>query len=1832
MSSNDPIDILSDVEEETAAKSLDLTKYIRRGLQYHDVPPNVEAARKRLLQLPESVAPHIPPKTLMVAELQHHDLPPVSSARGMQGYHFTDDPPSRDINEMLPFLVVPARAVSEQLLKNIGQAWFDGKTSIRTPLHPDVCFPFFTLTFWLAIAEAVESKDAWIAAEVSLNQLGDSKEERACKLTIEGLWRVLPWQGKTCSFPTVDLARLFTEEYLHSGIVDALLAVLAFRLRGTSIQDTLLADTWFAEMLGLYHPIVDGKPTGTILTNKSAQRELRKYATWAQNPDHRKLYCVLYRHPDHWTTSAVDFHNFTVMYGDGLHWQRPAEFFNALKAWLAESSETQFRVTDNLPCAEQTDGSNCGIIAVNCIAHNIFGDALWTRKNARLLRAKAFCDIVKHARLLEVHEKPVVDVNDPVENLLAVRLDFNSGILSDSEVQMDVDEDSDGELRLEPTGHAASMSEPMTEMVLKGGEEVVATAVHVQSDNVVVGVKRRASSDELDERKGKALKTAESGDAPSARAPLFAQLLSKPQNAARPPKPRIPTPPPNVGISASATKARELRQKAKSGKLKPSAARTRNFREKCREKDPDAQFNDQSSEVQHSVCRRWVKMKEPFNTDRFKQHVDKANCAPPKLEPPKKKVPMASTKAPPLDGSNALLSFLKPAPPVRAPKPPSLPPLVKVKRPCPGLTPRFDKLIGVYQTRSAGHGGGGKQLAVYTEQLFPGQAFKSLTKPQQDTVYAARGHDRQWRNDFTPGNMASFASGDIPCLKFVEVSPGKDDELQPCAPCLMVYHSPSFQKAIKTPLPVPENMKYVPTRDQNAHVGKLYAKFQGLEALFNENNADSIEMRFIKKVIDGVFKGDNLLAGILQSKVLVHDRISKGRKLTNLKHHEDLDAIGGLVYAISPHCYRELKKAGVVWRSERSIQKKISSAPRFPIGFKPQTYDNAKKYCADYGYPLGAPVSVAVDDTKLHAALRPFYDGPKKKWYIVGTTGEPMEVMDPDEINSILEELRRTGELATKLRLWIMQIPLSKIPSLVLAVKAIGNKVKGKQLAVWQLELMRGLISHGFRVAGSGGDGASVERECQRLTLDAGTKVEHRIKHPDPESELPEIVVSLASLDGNIWAEFQDSKHGRKTFRNGASSGAKAFILGNHLVYFEQIYDLAYAEDYFSPLYPRDVKENRDRQDDRAAARLFSGAMVEQAAEDPDKYLGLVVYLVVFGDMIDAYQSRTASHVERAKMIIRAHLFLETWRLFLAKAGYSESRHFISKEAYAISKILINGLLGLQIIHRDHLGDRKMPFLPWLYSSEPNEHTFAAFRLHSPDFTFQQALLMIPKIRTYMQSSVRSPIDPATFKESANGYCLTYFAADDVDLSLLCQQPLDVSYSTAYRAADEENTCLWTLLGVHPAALRAAPSPTSITPSPQPDSDLQHLYMTEDDFANRAVDPLTAMEEIQLHINEAKKATGLSRDEDIKYDNLLFASVALSLEELRQIEDMPEEDHDPARCEEVRCEVSAALSATPGALVSLRMTHAAKDLPKDAPAQPPVSGPCVDVTSSDLGPLVRLRNEHQTREARMGVRNYTIAGTYKNRKTGIVKELTLPQRIAQRLGGLQRLDTEQGLSSGNVRNQRWKKDTSSVAAPPKTGNAANAEVTAAGRAKEIIKRRSAAFKHLKCAALIGTVRLSAMQPLKKGSFVFAMVGKELILGRVITMYAKKGSKASAYSFITTAENIGSVFYVVCQTYEHLRLRDFRRTPLRHAALGSVSRFAHLTAHSILTILPPERDCTVVKEYEMTLSIGQEAYAVFKSLQDEREKIAKAVATLNTVKGKGGKSKDIQELEEDEEDT
>jgi hypothetical protein len=372
---------------------------------YIDLESDNEATR-RLLEIPTSVLSHLPPKTLPISQLLLYNLPPIAQNDTPAALEqvYTTEEPTQNIEYLLPYLAVPSRPTLHKMVSSFEQAWLEGNKSLRTSVNPEITYPFWTLTYWGEILDASEAKAKWLRAERWLHQTGQTAEEADLKLQVRGIWSVVRWHGNLQGFaglPVGGLAELFSSDYLDSRVIDAMLTLLSLRGRLAG-DETLIIGTTFGDFIRLLPPIIDGVSAGPILASAGGQKYLEKYGSWFRDGDHKKLYTILYRDPNHWTTARVNFEDKRVQYGDGLKWDRPEDFFEGLQSWIGDYHGAEFPVTDDLPCAPQTDGFNCPIIAVNTIAHNEFGDQLWTKKRAKAMRMKAFCDIVKYTLSVEV--------------------------------------------------------------------------------------------------------------------------------------------------------------------------------------------------------------------------------------------------------------------------------------------------------------------------------------------------------------------------------------------------------------------------------------------------------------------------------------------------------------------------------------------------------------------------------------------------------------------------------------------------------------------------------------------------------------------------------------------------------------------------------------------------------------------------------------------------------------------------------------------------------------------------------------------------------------------------------------------------------------------------------------------------------------------------------------------------------------------------------------------------------------------------------------------------------------------------------------------------------------------------------------------------------------------------------------------------------------------------------------------------------------------------------------------------------------------------------------
>lgn len=246
-------------------------------------------------------------------------------------------------------------------------------------------------------------------------------------------------------------------------------------------------------------------------------------------------------------------------------------------------------------------------------------------------------------------------------------------------------------------------------------------------------------------------------------------------------------------------------------------------------------------------------------------------------------------------------------------------------------------------------------------------------------------------------------------------------------------------------------------------------------------------------------------------------------------------------------------------------------------------------------------------------------------------------------------------------------------------------------------------------------------------------------------------------------------------------------------------------------------------------------------------------------------------------MALRARYFLDAWAQFLDVAGYKQSQYFLSREAVDIARILIEGIISLIIVHRDHVPDN-FPLLPWFHSSEPCEHTFGNARKIVKDFTMLDFIFMIAKLRVTMRQAVlrAKSSDP---KARAEGYSHTYYDNTGANLLNLAVYPSDTEIAPAAELAAAESDALISLLGLAPEQLhrKQAAAIPSIGAWYSDDADGEP---DEDEEFDDAQGPSDA-EQLQALIDEQERADAPMRSARVDREimSLTCASIAVTVDE-----------------------------------------------------------------------------------------------------------------------------------------------------------------------------------------------------------------------------------------------------------------------------------------------------------------------------------------------------------------
>ncbi|KAG2145165.1 hypothetical protein DEU56DRAFT_899942 [Suillus clintonianus] len=697
-------------------------------------------------------------------------------------------------------------------------------------------------------------------------------------------------------------------------------------------------------------------------------------------------------------------------------------------------------------------------------------------------------------------------------------------------------------------------------------------------------------------------------------------------------------------------------------------------------------------------------------------------------------------------------------------------------------------------------------------------------------------------------------------------------------------------------------------------------------------------------------------------------------------------------------------------------------------------------------------------------------------------------------------------------------------------------------------EIIGGLRRHQIPIVSYACDGTKVERAVQRIVVrDADSVIVYGIE--SPFAGMSAIRLEIPVHHGQALVNIQDPKHGLKTFRNNLFSGARLLILGNYTALFAHIRAMAFEDG--TPLYHRDV-EKLDRQDDNAAARLFSSATLKFLVEHHPDHVGEIVFLFIHGEIVDAYQHRSISHCERVKMVLRARYFYDGWRLYLAKIGYKENKYFMSRESTDIVMRLIDGLISLVIVYHDYLPDDH-PLLPWLHTSEPCEHSFANLRNIKKDFVMLDAYYAIPKLHAKLQEEVLRQRSP-NFKARAQGYTITYFYDHTVDIPELSQYPSDTDIQEASQDAAHEAQSLLALCGISPGLLMQTQS--IVLPSIvhfDGGMDISDSDNGGDESENESVVDRDADAEEQCEAQLLDTLMKLAEDDDIsrtekqrnKLLQLTFAAIALDTDEQQCIRKFAEDE------DEDDTEICAHEFAQIEHCLSLPAVRLADNLSK------PMGLGTFPIQALDIDALVRIRSNHETEQAKKGIRTgraqlNDIAGNVLSERRRLIREFQVVLKEQQ----------GRAIGTGLERAARWTEQV------PQAGNSANAANAAKAVVKRAMLRRKSVFKtaRLPLLAILNDARITLLRPLKDGDFGIVFTEQwGLRVGRVVAIYSKGGGKNGKHGAVESVDAIAAISYLGVQLYQQHFRQYFRSLP-DATSIFQCRQFAFLPSTAFLCLL------------------------------------------------------------------
>ncbi|KAF5334602.1 hypothetical protein D9611_012013 [Ephemerocybe angulata] len=680
-----------------------LEPWIGKGKTYKDVPDDIADAVTARVTLSSTGLEHLLPSVVgcTIQQLVSHELPKRSHATTIfnprSRYH--PNQPTTTLSVLLKCSdwCIPPQATLDGLRDVSGQAILDGCNSIKVWDMKDAIYaPLSVIGLWAFLLVASTSQAKWKLALQWLNSaaVDTSLKERA----ISAMGRV-QWQGKLPAISDwLDVSRapeFLSNSYLSTSHVNAMLYLVRERVSRTSAisSTTLISSTDLADRLS---------HTDTTYPKNSIFEAQTFGNQFSSEPQRYQLLTVAYSPPNHWAAMRLDLRgkNISGSWGDSLGWKQPKKLVKGIGIWLDYHVPLRrYTFSDDLPCAVQTDSFSCGIVAVNALKHNLFGDPLWTAQSAAKLRIKEFCDIM--------------DSEYPCPNIQPSLAETSSERTLISAVPLEIPRPVQG--LLVPT--------PSTQDK---------RSVHPFFGAPRQPPKRKPSP--TNETSSKPTK------APRLVAPKPTKVNDNPTSKSSGPKNTL------TGRSRSTLAKRDINEQVANGTFVRSDTKWEAYLTKLRGLDPDVEVNERDiteiRKARHSQCAQWITQDEPYNIWKFKKHLltckGKASSRP--AGNTRTLIAMdAVSFIPTLDAEPSMVAAQSTSP--------SKKPADIETWPCPGLSQEDDPRIPQYFSRTTQPSAGGVKANILAQSMFGVASTRDLDENQSKALALRQQATHRWRLD-----------------------------------------------------------------------------------------------------------------------------------------------------------------------------------------------------------------------------------------------------------------------------------------------------------------------------------------------------------------------------------------------------------------------------------------------------------------------------------------------------------------------------------------------------------------------------------------------------------------------------------------------------------------------------------------------------------------------------------------------------------------------------------------------------------------------------------------------------------------------------------------------------------------------------------------------------------------------------------------------------------------------------------------------------------------------------------------------------------------------------